>query len=83
MSKPDFNRAALLLHIVESANPAKWPKLRPLFDAAMAELEAIAGAKDLDPTTLRPSAAPTSEPAPSAPTIGEDRPDGSLVDRRV
>lgn len=47
MSKTDFNRAALLLHIVESTTPAKWPKLRALHNEAMAELEAMCGAEPM------------------------------------
>lgn len=41
----DFNRAAMLLHIVDTCR--QWPELQGLHDLAMAELREIAGtAKD-------------------------------------
>ena len=35
----DFNKAGLLLHICDLAN--QWPRLKPLHDAAMIELEKL------------------------------------------
>ena len=40
----DFNKAGLLLHICDLAN--QWPRLKPLHDAAMAELEKLQAAKE-------------------------------------
>lgn len=37
----DFSKAAMLLHVVEKANPTTWPKLSALHNAAMAELEEL------------------------------------------
>jgi hypothetical protein len=35
----DFDKAATLLHIADKAK--QWPRLKPLHDAAMVELEAM------------------------------------------
>lgn len=48
----DFNRAAMLLHIAEASNPVKWPKLRAIHEAAMAELEEIAGVPKPEPVVV-------------------------------
>lgn len=38
----DFDRIAMLLHIVNECNPQSHPRLKPIFDRAMEELQAHA-----------------------------------------
>lgn len=51
----DFARASMLIHILDKA--VQWPSLRPLHDAALAELIKIQS-----PPTPAPKAIPSASP---------------------
>lgn len=54
----DFNRAALLLHVVDTAR--HWPTLNGLHDAAMKELVEISNSKN-EAQDQKPKATPPIE----------------------
>ena len=62
----NWDKIQQLIAIVEGANPTRWPKLRPIHEAAMAELEAIA-----NPPAPKP-AQPKPEPTPEEETTDDE-----------
>lgn len=71
----DFNRIAMLLHVIESAKG--WPKLQPIYMTAMAELELMCEPEPVvveEPVVVKDTASQVvdekpREPVKSAPVI--------------
>lgn len=65
MTKYDFERAFLLSEVLH--NLRELPKVRPIYDAAMAELEAMANS----PEEKKPVEEPIEKPVPIQPNRSE------------